>query len=155
MIIRSFRPEDLEQCVELIKETSEHYILEDIIPWKEEMFLGFFDLENKRDKVEEFFKNADVIVAESEDKEILGLLRSTEYNIRSFFIKDKYIRQGIWRKLFNEYLKTLKGKYSIVTVYSSSYAVKFYESLWFQITWEKELRWDGIRAYPMKMTIES
>ena len=68
-------------------------------------------------------------------------------HISLFFIHPKFHRRGIGEKLFNSVYVNQMG--TQITVNSSSYAVKFYESLGFsKITDEQET--DGLKYTPMK-----
>lgn len=155
MNIRKYKSSDLESCARLILNTSQKYNKEDIIPWKELDFFWFFNLDNNRDKIEDFFTNSDVLLAENDNWEIIWLLRAEGNRVKSFFVSDKYIHQWIGRALFEEYKRGVVQKwYKFIWLFSSSYWVKFYESLWFKKNWDRFLRWECIRTYPMKLIIE-
>ena len=64
-----------------------------------------------------------------------------------FFVKAKYHRQGIGRKLWEHIL--INNQNSIITVNSSPYAVPVYHKLGFVDTDTEQLT-DGIRYTPMK-----
>jgi GNAT superfamily N-acetyltransferase len=151
MLIRPFEIWDLEKCAKLIKETSEEFNRSDFTPWNENEFLDFFDFQKNKDNLIKFFEESDVFVATNQKNEIIWVLRVKENRIKSFFVEKKYHRKGVATSLFNYYLKTLKNwEYKIITVLSSSYAVKFYESLWFRVNWEDIIREDKVRVIPMK-----
>lgn len=150
MIIRKYERKDLESCTKLIKETSEKYIIDDILPWKESEFIWFFDLNTNKWNIEKFFLEADTFVAEDEKKEVIWVLRASENRMRSFFIRLDKIHQWVWKALFNEYLKSIEWKYEFIYLFSSSYAVEFYKKLWFKTLWGKLLRDEWIWVYPMK-----
>ena len=155
MIIRGYKPRDLEACANLILDTSKKYNKDDIIPWKEDEFFGFFDYENNREKVEKFFSESNVILAENDRWEIVWILRYEHNRIKSFFVSDKYMHQWIWKTLFEKYKKDLIDDwFKFVTLFSSTYWIRFYESLWFEITWDRVLRWDAIYSYPMRLLLE-
>lgn len=153
MIIRKFKIEDLESCTKIIKETSEKYIIEDVIPWKGSEFIWFFNLDTNKSNVEKFFLEAETLVAVNDKQEIIWVLRTTENRIRSFFVRLDSIHQWIWKSLFDEYYKSVKWKYEFIYLFSSSYAVDFYKKLWFEVSWEKVLRGDWIWAHPMKKSL--
>ena len=151
MLIRPFEIWDLEKCAKLIKETSEEFNRSDFTPWNENEFLDFFDYQKNKENLIKFFEESDVFVATNQKNEIIWVLRVKENRIKSFFVEKKYHRKGVATSLFNYYLKTLKNwEYKIITVLSSSYAVKFYESLWFRVNWEDIIREDKVRVIPMK-----
>ena len=150
MIIRKYERKDLESCAKLIKETSEKYIIDDILPWNESEFIWFFNLDLNRWNIEKFFADENTLVAENDNHEIIWLLRATENRIRSFFIRLDKIHQWVWKALFTEYLESLEWKYEFIYLFSSSYAVEFYKKLWFESSWDKVLRDGWIWAYPMK-----
>lgn len=151
MLIRPFEIWDLEKCAKLIKETSEEFNSSDFTPWNENEFLNFFDFQKNKDNLIKFFEESDVFVATNQKNEIIWVLRVKENRIKSFFVARKYHRKGVATSLFNYYLETLKNwEYKIITVLSSSYAVKFYESLWFKVNWEDIIREGKVRVIPMK-----
>lgn len=154
MFIRKYEEKDLESCTEIIKETSEKYVVNDIIPWKEGEFIWFFDLDTNRENIEKFFLEAYTLVAEDERQEIIWVLRAIENRIRSFFVRLDKIHQWVWKALFDEYIKNMEWKYEFLYIFSSSYAVEFYKRLWFDASWEKVLRNDWIWAYPMKKSLK-
>lgn len=79
---------------------------------------------------------------------LIGII-GTKHNgkhISLFFINPDYHRQGIGRELFNyAYANQTVEK---ITVNSSSYAVRFYESLGFSKT-AQEQETDGLKYTPM------
>jgi len=154
MIIRKYEGKDLESCTKLIKETSEKYIIDDILPWKEPEFIWFFNLDSNRTSIERFFSEAETFIAEDENQEIVWLLRVSENRMRSFFIRLDKIHQWVWKVLFTEYLKSVEWKYEFVYLFSSSYAVESYKKLWFESDWEKILRDEWIWVYPMKKRLK-
>ena len=83
-----------------------------------------------------------------DNNELVGII-GTKLNgthISLFFINPDYHRKGIGRELFNcAYANQIVNK---ITVNSSSYAIRFYESLGFsKIAEEQET--DGLRYTPM------
>lgn len=83
-----------------------------------------------------------------DNNELIGII-GTKLNgthISLFFINPDYHRKGIGRELFNcAYINQIAEK---ITVNSSSYAIRFYESLGFsKIAEEQET--DGLRYTPM------
>ncbi len=155
MIIRGYKPSDLEACANLILDTSKKYNKDDIIPWKEDEFFGFFDYENNREKVEKFFSESNIILAENDRWEIVWILRYEHNRIKSFFVSDKYMHQWIWKTLFEKYKQDLiNDGFKFITLFSSTYWIKFYESLGFEMTWGRILRWDSIYSYPMRLLLE-
>ena len=73
-------------------------------------------------------------------------MRCGKSHIPLFFVKDKYQKQGVGRKLFNTVLKKCDSDY--MTVNSSPYAVDFYHNLGFKDESPEQLA-DGIRFTPM------
>jgi GNAT superfamily N-acetyltransferase len=151
MLIRSFETRDLEQCTKLIKETSEQFNREDFTQWNEKEFFDFFDLKKNKEALIKFFNESTVFVAINQKDEIIWVLRVKENRIKSFFVASKYHRRGVATSLFNYYLEILKDwEYKVITVLSSSYAIKFYESLWFKVNGEDIIREGKVRVTPMK-----
>ena len=151
MLIRPFEIWDLEQCTKLIKETSEQFNRDDFTQWNEKEFLDFFDSKKNKEALIKFFNESTVFVAMNQKDEIMWVLRAEKNRIKSFFVANKYQRKGIATALFNYYLNTLKKwEYKNLTVLSSTYAVKFYESLWFVISWDDIIRGGKLRVVPME-----
>lgn len=69
-----------------------------------------------------------------------------EYPAPLFFIKPDYHRKGIGRELFD--YAYVNQMVEAITVNSSSYAVKFYESLGFTKVAEEQ-KTDGLKYTPM------
>lgn len=83
-----------------------------------------------------------------DNNKLIGVI-GTKHNgthISLFFIDPAYHRQGIGRKLFD--YAYANQRLEQITVSSSSYAVKFYESLGFSQT-AKEQESHGLRSTPM------
>ena len=88
------------------------------------------------------------IVGAFDNNELIGVI-GTKHNgthISLFFINPTYHRQGIGERLFD--YAYANQKVEQITVSSSSYAVKFYESLGFSQTAEEQES-HGLRYTPM------
>lgn len=84
-----------------------------------------------------------------ETERLIGIIgtKNQGQHISMFFIDPQFHRKGIGKALFETAYKT--SSVNQITVNSSSYAVKFYESLGFlKITEEQET--NGLRYTPMK-----
>lgn len=83
-----------------------------------------------------------------DNNELIGIV-GTKHNgthISLFFINPSYQRKGIGRELFDyAYANQIVGE---ITVNSSSYAVRFYESLGFSKTAEEQ-ETDGLKYTPL------
>lgn len=84
-----------------------------------------------------------------ENQELKGVIATNENrrHICCFFVKARYQRQGIGRKLWEYLLKNSQNE--IITVHSSPYAVPVYHKLGFVDTDTEQLS-DGMRYTPMK-----
>lgn len=84
-----------------------------------------------------------------ENQELKGVIATNENrrHICCFFVKARYHRQGIGRKLWEYLLKNSQNE--IITVHSSPYAVPIYHKLGFVDTDTEQLS-DGMRYTPMK-----
>lgn len=84
-----------------------------------------------------------------DNKELKGVIATNEdrKHICCFFVKAKYHRQGIGKKLWEYLLHNSQNE--IITVNSSPYAVPVYHKLGFVDTDIEQLT-DGIRYTPMK-----
>lgn len=101
-----------------------------------------------------FIENKDIINSlefwGAYDKgKLKGVIATNENrkHVCCFFVKAKYHRQGIGRKLWEHIL--INNQNSIITVNSSPYAVPVYRKLGFVDTDTEQLT-DGIRYTPMK-----
>lgn len=72
--------------------------------------------------------------------------RNNGNHIALFFVKGKYHRQGIGRRLFDRVVENSTN--NTITVNSSPYAVKIYRHLGFSETQDEQLT-DGMRYTPM------
>lgn len=83
-----------------------------------------------------------------DDNELIGIIgtKNKGQHISLFFINPKYHRKGIGSILFD--YAYLNQKADQITVNSSSFAVRFYESLGFTKTAEEQ-ETDGLRYTPM------
>lgn len=79
---------------------------------------------------------------------LIGIIgtKNRDSHISLFFIHPKFHRRGIGRQLFDSVYANRKIQ---MTVNSSSYAVRFYESLGFQKI-ENEQETNGLRYTPMR-----
>lgn len=101
-----------------------------------------------------FIENKDIINSLEfwgayDNGELKGVIATNENrkHICCFFVKAKYHRQGIGRKLWEHLL--INSQNSIITVNSSPYAVPVYHKLGFVDT-DIERLTDGMRYTPMK-----
>lgn len=88
-----------------------------------------------------------------DNDELIGII-GTKHNgthISLFFIHPDYHRKGIGRELFD--YAYANQRVEEITVNSSSYAVRFYESLGFSTTAEKQ-ETDGLRYTPMVKVVD-
>ena len=104
--------------------------------------------------VDAFIENEDIVASLEfwgayEDDELRGVIATNENrkHICCFFVKSKYHRQGIGRKLWECVLDN--SNHPIYTVNSSPYAVPVYHKLGF-IDMDSEQLADGMRFTPMK-----
>lgn len=101
-----------------------------------------------------FIENKDIINSLEfwgayDNGKLKGVIATNENrkHVCCFFVKAKYHRQGIGRKLWEHIL--INNQNSIITVNSSPYAVPVYHKLGFVDTDTEQLT-DGIRYTPMK-----
>ncbi|WP_428260863.1 GNAT family N-acetyltransferase [Gallibacter sp. Marseille-QA0791] len=84
-----------------------------------------------------------------DNKELKGVIAANDNrkHICCFFVKARYHRQGIGRKLWEHLLENSQSK--VITVNSSPYAVPIYHKLGF-VDLDIEQVSDGMRYTPMK-----
>jgi len=97
-------------------------------------------------------KTSKFYVAKHSD-EIIGILEiKNKDHISLFFVKKEYHGKGIGKKLFENYIKTLKqgnNGIKVITVNSSFFAEKIYSKMGFIKTDEIQEK-DGIKYIPME-----
>lgn len=122
-----------------------------------ETFLQFEAPEYSDEGIQSFshlIENDDIVASlefwgSYENGELRGVIATKENrkHICFFFVKSKYHRHGIGKKLWENILNN--SNHPIYTVNSSPYAVPFYHKLGF-IDMDREQLADGIRFTPMK-----
>lgn len=141
MEIRQLESFEIEEAVSLIWEVFLQFEAPD---YSDEGIRSFKEfIEN-----EEILKTLEFFGAFEQD-ELKGVIATNENrkHICCFFVKAKYHRQGIGRKLWEYVLK--HSSRNVFTVNSSPYAVPVYHKLGFTDTDTEQLS-DGMRYTPMK-----
>ena len=143
MVIRKINKDEMKEALNMV--------------W--EVFLEFEAPDYSEEGIKEFKKaiddsnwvNArDFYGAFDENNKILGVITTRDFtHIALFFVRGKYHRQGIGKKLF-EKVKSINKK-GFFTVNSSPYAHEIYKHLGF-IDTDEEQCINGLKFYPMKAT---
>jgi GNAT superfamily N-acetyltransferase len=116
-------------------------------------FMDYIEPKNILERLKN--ENNNFYVAKHND-EIIGAMEiKNKDHISLFFLMKKYHGKGIGKKLFGNYIKTLKQNNSeikTITVNSSFYGEKIYEKLGFIKTEEAQEK-NGIKYIPMEYKI--
>ncbi len=141
MEIRQLAPFEIDGAITLIWEVFLQFEAPDYSDEGVQSFKDF--IENK-----EILKTLEFFGAYEKD-ELKGVIATNENrkHICCFFVKAKYHRQGIGRKLWEYVLN--HSERNVFTVNSSPYAVPVYHKLGFSDTDTEQLA-DGMRYTPMK-----
>ncbi len=143
--------EEIEVC-NLVARSFNEFIAPD---FSDEGVDEFYKYANHRSLFKRSESNCVVLVAE-EGKRFAGMIELRDHtHISMLFIDKAYHRRGIAKQLFIEVIE--QSKASIIfparlTVYSSPYAVPYYENIGFKQTGNKKII-HGIVHYPMALML--
>ncbi|MCI8294043.1 MAG: GNAT family N-acetyltransferase [Hespellia sp.] len=141
MEIRKIYGEEIETALQLIWETFLQFEAPDYSEQGVDSFYRFLSNQPMIDTLEFF--------GAMNKKELMGVIATNDHrkHICCFFVKARYHRQGVGRKLWT-YLKDSSSNQKF-TLNASPYAVPFYHKLGFTDTGKEKVS-DGIRFTPMK-----
>lgn len=131
VIIRSYQKRDSHQVGRLIAATYREINLSSIPEDEVGAYLGPFQFawspeKNHQEAIEEIIQSEIVLVAETEG-EIVGVLRGRPVRLGSLFVRKENHRQGIGRRLVEQFEKILLNEgSSVIHVAATIYAVSFY-----------------------------
>lgn len=144
---RKLQIEDLEEALELVKNTFNKFEATDYSEAGIKSFYKFVNYENIKRQLND---NLKMMVA-TDYKKIIGVIAiRDDSHIAMLFVDKNYHNQGVGKSLIRE----AKGEYNLnntdLTVNSSPYAVEFYEKIGFKKQ-DDEKEIDGIKFIPMKL----
>lgn len=81
---------------------------------------------------------------------IVGVIRGDEIRLKNLYVDTTYFRKGIGKKLYEKFeAKARKLGYPHIKIYSSIYAIPFYEAVGFKKT-RGPVKVKGLNMQPMK-----
>jgi GNAT superfamily N-acetyltransferase len=148
-MIKKFSLEEADKVYNLISAVFNEYVGVDYSEEGNRTFNDFI----RPDQIIERYKSGNIVLTYQIDGEIIGMIEVRDDNhICLFFVHSDYHGRGIGRMLFNEILRTVKGKTDIIDVNASPFSEEIYSRLGFSRisdTTEK----NGIIYIPMKMEL--
>jgi GNAT superfamily N-acetyltransferase len=131
MIIRKFKYKDSVAVCNVVNKTFVKFVASEFTENGRNMFIN----EQTPEKQIERAKKRDVYIA-SINNQIVGMVEATfPDHLNRIFVSDKQHGKGIGKKLMDKVETTYKRRGSKkIKVYSSSYAVKFYEKIGYKKT---------------------
>lgn len=153
MYITKLTPENIEEGLEVIWEVFQEFVASDYTREGIDCFYSEFIKSEKFRK--KFADGTEVMYGAYVDGELAGVLSISDLNtVSCVFVKGKYHRMGIGRKLFEIVIKELKDRDAAeIKLNASPYAVPFYHAMGFDDT-GAESSYKGIVYTPMKLALD-
>jgi len=150
MIIRKYTSKDAKKVCDLVNLTFNKFVNKDFTKKGKDMFIN----DQTPNKQNERSKTRDVYVVEINNK-IVGMIEATfPDHLNRIFVDEKYHGKNIGKKLMNKIETIYKKRGSKkIKVYSSSFAVCFYEKLGYKKTRGLIKNKNGFVYQPMKKTL--
>ncbi len=159
IITRDYQPSDARQAGILIADTYAAFNLGFASQEEMKLLLGPFqyaysDLEIHRRQIENMIWAETVLVAEDAGR-IVGILRGRRERLGSLFVHKDYHRQGIGRKLVQQFeQKSIQQGVTVIRVAATLYAVPFYSAMGYKRSTGVRSGWSfeghGLKIQPMK-----
>jgi GNAT superfamily N-acetyltransferase len=146
MIIRRFNDIDSYQVYKLVEKTFNEFVADSCTKKGRELYLSMSSPENNIKNS----KTCDIFVAICKNK-VIGMIEgNSKDKLLRLFVDKKYHGKGIARKLMNK-IEKLYNKKGIkrIKVWSSPYAIKFYEKMGYKKT-TRLIKNYGLIYQPMK-----
>jgi GNAT superfamily N-acetyltransferase len=146
IVYENLKKEDIQQYCNLINNVFDEFVGNDYSIEGNNTFKEFIEPNNVLERF-----NDNIYYVAKYNNEIIGVLEIKNMNhISLFFVKKDYHKQGIGKRLFKNYIKTINyNNIKIITVNSSIYAEEIYSKLGFIKTNEIQEK-NGIRYIPME-----
>ena len=152
--VKNLSPEYAEEYCSLIKEVYDEFVAPD---YPEEGNRHFYTFVTEESVLKRMDAGALTLYAMLGD-EMAGVCAFRDgTHMSTLFVKKKYHRQGVARKLFDAARDILSEQYpeaDSISVFSSPYAQEVYKRLGFSPTAGKQEK-DGITYYPMEYKLNS
>lgn len=150
--IKRIAPENIEEAFHVIWEVFQEFVAPDYTPEGINYFYSEFIKGEKFRK--KFTDNREIMYGAYIGDELAGVLSISVMNtVSCVFVKGKYHRQGIGKKLFDMVIKESISKgLTEIRLNASPYAVPFYHAMGFQDT-DMPSNYQGIIYTPMKLIL--
>jgi len=155
-MIKKIKKIDLEAAIDLANQVFHEFIADGYTEEGRQTFTDYLDykLEEMAEDLESGHKK---LWGFYEDNRIIGVIGTRDrFHVSLMFVDKNHHHQGIARALFDTVLADLKsqlpGKFFVMTVNSSPYAVEVYRRFGFEATATEQVN-KGIRFVPMKLTV--
>jgi GNAT superfamily N-acetyltransferase len=159
LLIRGYRESDAESAGNLIADTYTEFNLNTLPSLEVGKFLGPFRNARSQDPAHQeaiarVIRSAMVYVAEA-DGEIVGILRGRIDRLASLFVRGDHHRQGIARRLVEQFeLECLQRGSTVIRVSSTQFAVPFYLAMGYQrstgVRNGRSFEGHGLKVQPMR-----
>ena len=163
--IRLFEERDVVGIGRLIADTYSQFNLSFLPEEQMGLFLGPFQhaYSDDPEHIEEIAKvvrSEIVLVAETGDGTIVGVLRGRKERLASLFVRGDYQRQGIGRKLVERFEEeNLKMGVTVIRLAATMYAVPFYAAMGYKRSTGKRIgrsfEGHGLPNQPMRKVLDA
>jgi GNAT superfamily N-acetyltransferase len=163
LLIRDYCERDANQVGILIADTYSMFNLSFAPPEERNAFLGPFQYawsaeKAHQDKIAEIIRAAVVLVAEK-DSQVVGVLRGRKDKLQSLFVRGDCHRQGIGRRLVEEFEQKCAGQGApVIRLMATLYAVPFYQAVGYQkstgVRKMSSFEGQGLPYQPMKKVLK-
>ena len=151
--IRNVPIENIDEGFQVIWDTFYEYVAPDYTQEGIDCFYSEF-IKGKEFR-KKFIDGLEVMYGAYIDDELVGVLSISVMNkVSCLFVKGKYHRLGIGKKLFENVIEELKQRgVTEIRLNASPYAVPFYHAIGFQDT-DMQLSYKGILYTPMVLSLD-
>ena len=154
MKIRKFRKSDTKRVTDIIRKTAPEFVKKDFTKKSLKRYIDFYDTKKNLKKIEKSFRKTNIFFVAEENNKIAGLIRGEKDRIRNLFVHGKYHKMGIATKLIKRFEKeAIKKKSKNIKIFSSSYALPFYQKMNYKKTTGKRIKKD-VEGYPVKKILK-
>ena len=151
MLIRKIRPNDQKETFDLVLKTWEEFISHTFTEAGKRSFTGRLD-EIKAKLVHPKYISYVTVENGSIIGMVQGSIRENSASVGLVFVDKEHNRRGIAQNLMKRIEKDFNSKVKVVKVYSSLYAIPFYEKIGYKKS--TGIRWkEGMVIQPMKKVL--
>lgn len=154
MKIHKYKPSDLQEVANLIRETFRKFNFKEGTKKGIKEYLDYYDTKKNINKIKETFSKNPLFLIIKKNNKIMGIIRGRKNRIGNLFVKGKYHKKGIGKKLVEEFEKKAKKQKSReIRVNASLYSVPFYKKIGYKkTTGIRNMK--GIKVQPMKKRLK-